>query len=74
VDVRAVAPDERRRAFSPKCSSTNVIVPDSDRIGGDRRRAWRVALTCLSFERGRRRGRVEAADCFDIDRLIALAT
>jgi alkylation response protein AidB-like acyl-CoA dehydrogenase len=49
----------------------DVIVPDSDRIGavGD---GWRVALTCLSFERGA----VTAGGSgglLDIDRLVALA-
>ncbi len=49
----------------------DVIVPDTDRIGavGD---GWRVALTCLSFERGA----VAAGGSgglLDIDRLIALA-
>jgi alkylation response protein AidB-like acyl-CoA dehydrogenase len=49
----------------------DVIVPDTDRIGavGD---GWRVALTCLSFERGA----VTAGGSgglLDIDRLIALA-
>jgi alkylation response protein AidB-like acyl-CoA dehydrogenase len=49
----------------------DVVVPDTDRIGatGD---GWRVALTCLSFERGA----VAAGGSgglLDIDRLIALA-
>ncbi len=49
----------------------DVVVPDSDRIGavGD---GWRVALTCLSFERGA----VAAGGSgglLDIDRLVALA-
>jgi alkylation response protein AidB-like acyl-CoA dehydrogenase len=48
-----------------------VIVPDTDRIGAVGE-GWRVALTCLSFERGA----VAAGGSgglLDVDRLIALA-
>jgi alkylation response protein AidB-like acyl-CoA dehydrogenase len=49
----------------------DAVVPDSDRIGavGD---GWRVALTCLSFERGAV-GAGGGGGLLDIDRLVALA-
>jgi alkylation response protein AidB-like acyl-CoA dehydrogenase len=49
----------------------DVVIPDTDRIG-EVGHGWRVALTCLSFERGA----VTAGGSgglLDIDRLIALA-
>jgi alkylation response protein AidB-like acyl-CoA dehydrogenase len=49
----------------------DVVVPDADRIGpvGD---GWRVALTCLSFERGAV-GAGGGSGLLDVDRLVALA-
>jgi alkylation response protein AidB-like acyl-CoA dehydrogenase len=50
----------------------DAIVPDSDRIGavGD---GWRVALTCLSFERGAVGAGGSGGGLLDLDRLVALA-
>jgi len=45
-------------------------VPDADRIGGIGE-GWRVALTCLSYERGA--GSVGGGGLLDVERLIALA-
>jgi alkylation response protein AidB-like acyl-CoA dehydrogenase len=49
----------------------DVVVPDTDRIGpvGD---GWRVALTCLSFERSAVAAG-SSGGLLDVDRLIALA-
>ena len=49
----------------------DVVVPDADRIGapGD---GWRVALTCLAFERGAATAG-SSGSLLDVDRLIALA-
>jgi alkylation response protein AidB-like acyl-CoA dehydrogenase len=46
-------------------------VPDTDRIGGVGE-GWRVALTCLSFERGAATAG-SSGGLLDVDRLIALA-
>ena len=45
-------------------------VPDDDRIGGVGE-GWRVALTCLSYERGA--ATVGGGGLLDVERLIALA-
>ena len=45
-------------------------VPDADRIGGVGE-GWRVALTCLSYERGA--GSVGGGGLLDVERLIAIA-
>jgi alkylation response protein AidB-like acyl-CoA dehydrogenase len=49
----------------------DVVIPDTDRIGaiGD---GWRVALTCLSFERGAVAGG-GSGGLLDVERLVALA-
>jgi alkylation response protein AidB-like acyl-CoA dehydrogenase len=48
-----------------------VAVPDTDRIGGVGE-GWRVALTCLAFERGAATAG-SSGGLLDVDRLIALA-
>jgi alkylation response protein AidB-like acyl-CoA dehydrogenase len=49
----------------------DVIVPDADRIGAVGE-GWRVALTCLSFERGAATAG-SSGGLLDVDRLVALA-
>ena len=49
----------------------DIVVPDTDRIGAVGE-GWRVALTCLSFERGAAAGG-GSGGLLDVDRLVALA-
>ena len=49
----------------------DALVPDADRIGAVGE-GWRVALTCLSFERGAATAG-SSGGLLDVDRLIALA-
>jgi alkylation response protein AidB-like acyl-CoA dehydrogenase len=49
----------------------DALIPDTDRIGAAGE-GWRVALTCLSFERGAATAG-SSGGLLDVDRLIALA-
>jgi alkylation response protein AidB-like acyl-CoA dehydrogenase len=49
----------------------DAVVPDSDRIGAPGE-GWRVALTCLSYERGAVASN-SGTSLLDVDRLLALA-
>ena len=49
----------------------DALVPDADRIGAAGE-GWRVALTCLSYERGASAAG-GSSGLLDVDRLVALA-
>jgi alkylation response protein AidB-like acyl-CoA dehydrogenase len=70
VDVRPLRQITGEAEFN-EVYLTDVRVPDSDRIGevGD---GWRVALTCLSYERGASTAG-GTSGLLDVERLIALA-
>ena len=70
VDVRPLRQMNGDAHFS-EVFLDDVMVPDADRIGGIGD-GWRVALTCLSYERGASTAG-SSSGLLDVGRLIALA-